>query len=134
MYYTPYSRLFQSKTGGHFISYYFSCKNCEIMRIIVCNNRYNRSLPSKNRTLYFTLFHLFLLLLLLSQLYTLFHVTHYDTESNNTNMQCAGMAVAPRVSCCRREEDATLARAVNDNDLVLWGSAHGVPRDVGCRR
>ena len=104
------------------------------MRIIVCNNRYNRSLPSKNRTLYFTLFHLFLLLLLLSQLYTLFHVTHYDTESNNTNMQCAGMAVAPRVSCCRREEDATLARAVNDNDLVLWGSAHGVPRDVGCRR
>ena len=47
-------------------------------------------------------------------------------------MQCAGMAVAPRVSCCRREEDATLARAVNDNDLLLWGSAHGVPRDVGC--
>ena len=31
-------------------------------------------------------------------------------------MQCAGMAVAPRVSCCRRIDDATLARAVNDRD------------------
>ena len=53
---------------------------------------------------------------------------YYDTEIYNRNMQGAGMAVAPRVSCCRRKEDATLARAVNDNDLLLWGSAHGVPR------
>ena len=29
-------------------------------------------------------------------------------------MQCAGIAVAPRVSCCQRIEDATLARAVKD--------------------
>ena len=49
-------------------------------------------------------------------------------------MQCAGMAVAPRVSCCRRIDDATLARAVNDRDLLFSGSAHGVPWDVGCRR
>ena len=49
-------------------------------------------------------------------------------------MQCAGMAVAPRVSCCRRIEDATLARAENDMDLLFSGYAHGVPRDVGCRR
>ena len=49
-------------------------------------------------------------------------------------MECAGMAVAPRVSCCRRIDDATLARAVNDRDLLFSGSAHGVPWDVGCRR
>ncbi len=45
-------------------------------------------------------------------------------------MQCIGMPVVPRVSCCRRKDDATLARAVNDNDLLLCWSAHGVP-DVG---
>ena len=62
-------------------------------------------------------------------------IIHIDiTESNNINMQCAGMAVAPRVSCCRRIEDATLALAVKDMDLLFSGSAHGVPRDAGCRR
>ena len=44
------------------------------------------------------------------------------------------MAVAPRVSCCRRSDDATLARPVNDRDLLFSGSAHGVPWDVGWRR
>jgi hypothetical protein len=44
------------------------------------------------------------------------------------------MPVVPRVSCCRRKDDATLAQAVNDNDLLLCGSAHRVPRHVGCRR
>ena len=38
-------------------------------------------------------------------------------------MQCAGMAVAPRVSCCRRIDDATLARAVKGMDLAMLGSA-----------
>ena len=33
------------------------------------------------------------------------------------------MAVAPRVSCCRRVEDATLARAVKEIDLAMMGSA-----------
>ncbi len=51
-------------------------------------------------------------------------------------MQCAGMAVAPRVSCCRSiddatlagaVDDATLAGAVNDRDLLFSGSVHGVP-------
>ena len=27
-------------------------------------------------------------------------------------MECAGMAVAPRVSCCRRIDDATLAEGL----------------------
>ena len=45
-----------------------------------------------------------------------------------------GSTVVPRVSCCRRKDDATLPQAVNDNDLLLCGSAHGVPREVGCRR
>ena len=38
-------------------------------------------------------------------------------------MQCAGMAVAPRVSCCQRFDNATLARAVKDMDLAMLGSA-----------
>jgi hypothetical protein len=43
------------------------------------------------------------------------------------------MAAAPRVSCCRRIEDEMLARAAKDMDLLLIGSAHGVPTEVGCR-
>ena len=40
-------------------------------------------------------------------------------------MECAGMAVAPRVSCCQRLgiDDATLARAVKGMDLAMLGSA-----------
>ena len=49
-------------------------------------------------------------------------------------MQYAEMAAAPRVSCCRRIEDETLAHAVKDIDLLLFGSAHGVPTEVGCLR
>ena len=49
-------------------------------------------------------------------------------------MQYAEMAAAPRVSCCRRIEDETLAQAVKDVDLLLFGSAHGVPTELGCRR
>ena len=38
-------------------------------------------------------------------------------------MQYAGMAAAPRVLCCRRIEDETLARAVKDMDVLFVGSA-----------
>ena len=38
-------------------------------------------------------------------------------------MQCAGMAVAPRVSCCRRIDDVTLAR-------LLLGSPRGAWRNT----
>ena len=38
-------------------------------------------------------------------------------------MQYAGMAAAPRISCCRRIEDETLARAVKDMDVLFVGSA-----------
>ena len=45
----------------------------------------------------------------------------YDvTDSNNINMQCAGMAVAPRVSCCRRIDDATLARLLLGSPRGAW--------------
>ena len=44
-------------------------------------------------------------------------------------MECAGMAVAPRVSCCRRIDDATLARAVKGMDLAMLGSAQTVDRN-----
>ena len=45
-------------------------------------------------------------------------------------MQCAGMAAAYRVSCCRSIEDEleTLARAVKDMDLLFAGSVHAVHR------
>ena len=42
---------------------------------------------------------------------------------NNINMQYAGMAAAPRVSCCQKIEDETLARAVKDMDVLFVGSA-----------
>jgi hypothetical protein len=40
-------------------------------------------------------------------------------------MQChgSGMAAAPRVKCCRRIEDETLARAAKDMDVLFVGSA-----------
>ena len=38
-------------------------------------------------------------------------------------MQYAGMAAAPRVLCCRKIEDETLARAVKDMDVLIVGSA-----------
>ncbi len=37
-------------------------------------------------------------------------------------MQYAGMAAAPRVKCCRRIEDETLARAAKDMDVLFVGS------------
>ena len=87
-----------------------------------------------------TLFRIIALIFAIIAVMRIIHViSHIMTKratiyTCNVWMQCVGMPVVPRVSCCRRKDDAMLARAVNDNDLLLCGSAHGVPTDVGCRR
>ena len=45
-------------------------------------------------------------------------------------MQYADMPAASRVSCCRRIEDETLARAVKDMDVLFVGS---VQKKGSCR-